>query len=67
MARALRTSVDTGVFGVEEDGSNVNPGDAEIADALTDQPTDAEREELLKKYAEDFGQKAPRNSTAGAG
>ena len=54
-----------GVFGVEEDGTAVKPDDAEVAaitecvaDALMDRRNDPERDELLKKYAEDFGPNA---------
>ena len=63
--RALTESITAGVFGVEEDGTPVNPGDVEVAaitecvaDALMDRQDDPEREELLKKYADDFGPKA---------
>jgi hypothetical protein len=63
--RALTESIAAGVFGVEEDGSQVNPDDVEVAaitecvaEALMDPPNDSERDELLKKYAEDFGPKA---------
>lgn len=62
---ALTASINAGIFGVEEDGCNVNPGDEEVAaitecvaDALMERPNDPERQELLKKYAEDFGPKA---------
>jgi hypothetical protein len=65
MPRALTESIAAGVFGVEEDGAPVNPGDMEVAEitecvaeALMDRPNDPEREELLKKYADDFGPKA---------
>jgi hypothetical protein len=63
--RALTASIAAGVFGVEEDGSNVNPDDVEVAaitecvaDALVERPNDPERKRLLKKYAEDFGPNA---------
>jgi hypothetical protein len=62
---ALTASIDAGIFGVKEDGTSVNPDDAEIAaitegvaDCLMDRPSDPERAQLLKKYAEDFGPKA---------
>ncbi len=65
MAPALAASIDAGIFGVEEDGTIVSPGEEEVAeitervvDALMDQPCGAARDELLKKYAEDFGQKS---------
>jgi hypothetical protein len=62
---ALNDSINAGIFGMEEDGTTVSPRDEEVteitervADALIDQPSTSEREELLKKYVEDFGQKA---------
>jgi hypothetical protein len=65
MSPALTASINAGIFGVEEDGTRVNPGDAEVAaitegvaDSLMDRPCDSEREQLLTKYAEDFGPKA---------
>lgn len=61
----LSAAIDAGTFGVEEDGAHVNPGDMEVAaitecvaDVLMDRANEAEREGLLKKYAEDFGQNA---------
>jgi hypothetical protein len=63
--RGLTESIAAGTFGFEEDGTSVNPDDVEVsaitecvADALMDRPNGPEREELLKKYAEDFGPQA---------
>lgn len=64
-SRPLAASIDAGVFGIEEDGTNVNPGEAEVAaitecvaDALMNEPSEPERIQLLKKYGDDFGPKA---------
>jgi hypothetical protein len=65
MARALSASIEAGIFGMEEDKTTVSPDVEEVAeitervaDALIDRPSEAEREELLKKFGEDFGQKS---------
>jgi len=65
IATALPTSIDAGVFGVEEDGTSVTPGNIEvtaitewIAQDLLQSRNDSERQELLKTYAQDFGQPA---------
>lgn len=62
---ALAASIDGGVFGVEEHGTNVNPNLEEVqeivervADALIDEPPGPGRDAWLKKYAEDFSVKA---------
>jgi hypothetical protein len=63
--RALMSAVESGVFGQEEDGSNVDPGTDEAA-AITENVTEAlmdlqpgpERKSLLAKYGEDFGSTA---------
>jgi len=64
-APPLPASVQDGVFGVEEDGTPVDPEPEEvetITDALADQLLESTYEPsqrlLLEKYAEDFGQPA---------
>jgi hypothetical protein len=63
----LPTAVEAGVFGVEEDGAVVRPGDeevqeitVEVTDNLLGLPDGAERKALLAKYAEDFGTEAAK-------
>lgn len=62
----LESSVQAGVFGHEEDGTNVSPSREEIdeitedlADRLRDLPNDSpHRAELFKQYVDDFGKEA---------
>jgi len=63
----LPTSVNQGVFGIEEDGATVNPGLDEVrdilenvTDALAEMPEGKERSSLLAKCAEDFGSQAAK-------
>ena len=63
--RALAASIAASTFGVEEDGSPVNPDNMEVAaiaecvaDALMNEPSEPKRTQLLKKYADDFGPRA---------
>jgi hypothetical protein len=63
--RPLASSIEAGVFGVEDDGSNVDPADDEIAaitscvaDKLAGSSNETERGAVLESYAQDFSQKA---------
>jgi hypothetical protein len=72
ISRALASAIGSGVFGQEEDRSNVNPGADETAaivknvtDDLINFPQGLDRDALLAKYGEDFGSALPRNWTDG--
>jgi hypothetical protein len=61
----LAASVQGGVFGVEEDGTPVDPEPEEVeaiteavANELLEETDEQSRQPLLQKYAEDFGQPA---------